>query len=207
MEEPRFMNRRETSLRVVTVSRDGLLTGDELARLNAVGIACEQVASPYEAAAAMLAAPTAAVGVDMRLLTRKHLRMLDLARKLGVEVLGTGAIPAGLSADDLRGVRLLGRSELTEELLDGAGGTEPQTETCQPEESASVEGRYEPQQPEPAYQQQPRKPVLVDRPGEDDSQQPEASDESAQPPQQTPPQSTSDVLSSDEISALLEEDF
>ncbi|MFP3937986.1 MAG: hypothetical protein ACLFVW_06555 [Phycisphaerae bacterium] len=204
------MESLEKYLRVVTVSRDGLLTGDELARLADAGTRCEQLASPYEAAAALLAAPAAAVVVDMSLLNRKHLRMLELARKLGVTVLGTGAIPSGLTSDNLRGVRLVSRDELVGELRALSSGRYVSTAT-EEQDATEQEGTYEPQEQSPAYQHQSEKPVSLDEPREDHDEDAAAdsgqSEEATDSRRQQRPQNAADVLSSDEISALLEEDF
>ncbi|MGC9455290.1 MAG: hypothetical protein ACP5HU_10565 [Phycisphaerae bacterium] len=204
------MESRETSLRVVTVARDGLLTADELARLAAEHMRCEQVESPYEAAAALLAAPAAAVAVDMPLLNRKHLRMLDLARKLGVVVLGTGAIPAGFSAEELRGVRLVGRAGLIDELLSLSIGRYVAAEPAQADDSPQ-EGNYEPQSAAGTYEQQNKRSVPLEpreQSGEaDETPQAERSRQVPPAARQQRPQSTADVLSTDEIAALLEEDF
>lgn len=68
--------------------------------------------SGYEAAAELLAAPAAALVVDLRLLAGKHLRLLEIARSLDVEVLAVGSLPIGMTAEDLSGVRLIARRDL-----------------------------------------------------------------------------------------------
>lgn len=73
---------------------------------------CIRVASPYEAAAEILAAPTAALVVDLRLVAGRHLRLLEIARQMEVELLAVGAVPPGLTSEDLSGVRLTARADL-----------------------------------------------------------------------------------------------
>ncbi|MBS3734583.1 MAG: hypothetical protein KGY99_06605 [Phycisphaerae bacterium] len=86
--------------------------------LRAVEPLAEVVATPsgYEAAAELLAAPASALVVDLPLLGRRHLALLGLAQRLGAELLGVGELPAGLSADELAGVRLTAPAKLGEAL-------------------------------------------------------------------------------------------
>ena len=75
---------------------------------------CEAVhtTSCYEAAAELLAAPPAAIVIDLALLGPRHLGLLDVARDAGVEMLAFGAIGAALTSEDLSGVRLVSRADL-----------------------------------------------------------------------------------------------
>jgi hypothetical protein len=200
VEERHFMDRRSPSPRIVTVSRDGLLSPDELGRLRSAGADCEQVASPYEAAAALLAEPAAAVAVDLPLIARKHLRMLDLARKLGVTVLATGPVPMGLTSDDLRGVRLLARGELADVLARLVEGR-PDAELPEP-----PAGRYEPERRSQTYEQQGRATASVG-PAAEGGTEPSEPPKGEQERGREQPRSQSDILTSDEIAALLEEDL
>lgn len=68
--------------------------------------------SGYEAAAELLAARAEALVVDLRLLGGKHLRLLEIARTQGVEILAVGSLPIGMTAEDLSGVRLISRRDL-----------------------------------------------------------------------------------------------
>jgi len=77
---------------------------------------CIGVCSAYEAAAEILSAPTAALVVDLRLLTGRHLRLLDIARRMEVEIFAVGAVPPGLTGEDLSQVRMMARAELGEAL-------------------------------------------------------------------------------------------
>ncbi len=80
------------------------------------GFDCVFVASPYEAAAEILCGGVAALVVDLNLMARRHGDLLDIARQANVSVLGSGAIPAGLSSEDLKGIRLVDREGLLAEL-------------------------------------------------------------------------------------------
>lgn len=97
--------------RVAVLSRDSALSS-RLADRCAAAIECVSVASPYEAAAEILAAPLAALVIDFRAIAPAHVRLLEMARQMDVEMLALGALPAGMGADDLSGVRLISREDL-----------------------------------------------------------------------------------------------
>ena len=99
-------------LRVVMLSRDGA----EIAKSLAPVMDTLRAGSAYEAAAAILAAPTAALVLDLRLMPQRHLRLLEIARRMDVEILAVGAVPAGLTSEDLSGVRLMARGDLLKAL-------------------------------------------------------------------------------------------
>jgi hypothetical protein len=96
--------------RVVALTLDAALCAEAGGGVGRV----VRVASPYEAAAELLAAPAAALLIDLRALPVRHLRLLEIARDLSVEVLAFGPLPAGMTSDDLSGVRLLSRQALGE---------------------------------------------------------------------------------------------
>ncbi len=76
---------------------------------------CEFVTSGYEAAAELLAlseATTRALVIDFQALNDHHLPLLNIAREQGVELMGVGAFPPGLSSEHLSGMRLLGVKDL-----------------------------------------------------------------------------------------------
>ena len=75
-----------------------------------------QVSSAYEAAAEVLCAPSLALVIELGALTRRHLGLLEVARGLDLEMIGVGALPAGMSAADLSGVRLVAAEALGESL-------------------------------------------------------------------------------------------
>src|ERR1035437_4260581 len=95
--------------RAVVLSRNAAFCPDSPAR-------CVVVPCAYEAAAELLAAPTLALVIDLRALGRRHLRLLDIARQLGVEILASGPLPAGMNADELSGVRLVSTAGMAAEL-------------------------------------------------------------------------------------------
>lgn len=84
----------------------------ELASLQIDGVRCVRAPTPYDAAAEILSAPTAALVVELRLLRGRHLRVLEIARQMDVEVLAVGTVPRGLTGEDLSGVRLTARRDL-----------------------------------------------------------------------------------------------
>lgn len=99
--------------RTVLLAREGGAVG-------AMPEGCVRVSSPYEAAAELLCAPTAVLVVELWLLSRRHLPLLALAREMEVDVLGVGALPADLTADELAGVRLTSANELAHEVARSA---------------------------------------------------------------------------------------
>ena len=97
-------------LRVVVLSRDpslGVCADGERAE-----VACVRAASAYEAAAEILAAPAAMLVVDLPSLGKRNARLVEIARQMGLEIVGVGRLPAGMEAAQLAGVRLMGRDEL-----------------------------------------------------------------------------------------------
>ncbi len=100
---------------VVVASRQsaGLGTID---RSATAPIDCRCVTSPYEAAAEILRDPPDLVAVEMELISQNHLPLLELARSNKAEIVGFGRLPAGLSSDELRGLRLIALEELSGEL-------------------------------------------------------------------------------------------
>jgi len=74
------------------------------------------VPTAYEAAAEILSAPTAALVVELRLLAGRHMRLLEIARRMEVEILAVGAVPPGLTGEDLNQVRMMARADLPQAL-------------------------------------------------------------------------------------------
>ena len=93
-----------------------ILSGDRsLAEsCRASRLECVVVGSAYEAAAELLAAPTVAMIVDLKLLTARHVRLLEIARQMGMEMLGVGTLCSAMAADQLSGLRLVSRADLPE---------------------------------------------------------------------------------------------
>jgi len=90
--------------RVVAWARQGLRAPE--------GVTLIHAASGYEAAAEILAAPAAALVIDLGLLSPRHLGLLAVARNLNVDMLAFGVAPAGLDAEQLSGLRLVSHSQL-----------------------------------------------------------------------------------------------
>ncbi len=193
-------------LRVVVLSGERAL----VTNLRQYCSECIVVASAYEAAAEILSAPTGAMVLDLRLLPVRHLRLLETARQMGVEILAVGSVPVGLTSEDLSGVRLTARADLPNAITRLSGTPEPfestrtsPAETDRPPEplgtesiddflmdpileplDESADGHYVPESP-----------------GESGNQNPHE-DTSTQHPQL--PGSPSGLLTHEEISALLE---
>lgn len=97
------------SSRIVVFSRDPAFCGRDGAAPRAACVAC---ASAYEAASEILAAPAAALLLDLRALSMAHLRLLDIARQMGLEILASGPLPSGMTSEHLSGVRLVSQKNL-----------------------------------------------------------------------------------------------
>jgi len=112
------------ALRVVVLSRDPGLA--KATRCAAAGTAarCVGVGSPYEAAAEVLDGQVLALVLDLRCLTPRHLGLLEVARRVRVEVLAIGSLPLGVSTADLSGVRLVAAVDLADQLRRLARGHE-----------------------------------------------------------------------------------
>ncbi len=97
--------------RIVILAGDGEFS---LPHAGSLGKGAEYVraGSGYEAAAELLASPAVALVIDLSLLTERHRGLLRVARETGTDVLGVGELPAGCSAEDLRGVRLISPEDL-----------------------------------------------------------------------------------------------
>jgi len=80
--------------------------------------------SPYETAAEMLSQTPLALAIDLRCLTPGDLPLVAMARQKGVEVLAVGSVPLGIATADLSGVRLSTRDHLPV-LLEAIGSSTP----------------------------------------------------------------------------------
>ena len=101
-------------LRVVLLSRDPS-PGTELPS-SEPALQLVPVRSAYEAAAEILAAPTLALVIDLGAMPRRHLRLIQVARQMEVEMLAFGRLLPDLSTEDISGVRLISRRDLSEAL-------------------------------------------------------------------------------------------
>ncbi|MCJ7543217.1 MAG: hypothetical protein MUP47_01420 [Phycisphaerae bacterium] len=107
---------------------------------------CIPTASAYEAAAELLAGPAAALVVDLRVLRPSHVRLIEIARKAGAELLGVGPLPAWASSDQLRGMRLVSQGQLVESLRAAAGAPAPSRPAAQPRPAPRPKGPQPPDQ-------------------------------------------------------------
>jgi hypothetical protein len=97
--------------RVVVWSHDPALA--EACGATGADRPCQRVASAYEAAAELLAGTAGALVIDLSQLRRAHLPLLAIAREHGVEAIGVGPLGEELTSEELSGLRLAGRAELT----------------------------------------------------------------------------------------------
>jgi hypothetical protein len=206
--------------RVVTLSAESFRAA--LADL-VPAVECVPVASPYEAAAEMIAAPAMAIVIDLRLMAPRHLRLLQIARQRGAEVLGVGGIPAGLTAEDLGGVRLIARADLKAALQAVLKAREGRYEGAAPTDgkrTALVPARPDGRAASPSNGHVATRPADPPRPHLDEQAPPRAQAPaprrqapSAPPAQQPPPAPRHEqnpdprgILSEEEMAALLEDE-
>ncbi|MBN1553129.1 MAG: hypothetical protein JXA11_00165 [Phycisphaerae bacterium] len=97
--------------RIVILARSGELTIPD-PQIIGQNVTFARTEGGYQAAAELLAAPAVAILIDLPCLTPPHRKLLQVARELGVEILGVGAFPVGFSADDLSGMRLISMDDL-----------------------------------------------------------------------------------------------
>lgn len=98
--------------RVVIFSRNG--QAPDAGVPAGVDVVC--AGGAYEAAAELLAAPAAALVLDLGLLRERHLGLLRVARQTGAAMLAYGTARAAMDAEQLAGVQLVARAELAERL-------------------------------------------------------------------------------------------
>ena len=101
--------------RVVLLSRDAQALAEAIGRVDAdVDLVC--LSQPTLAAAEMVTLGAGLLVIDLRLMGLRTLPLLDVARREGIEMVATGPLPMGLAAEQLSGVRLVGREDLAEAL-------------------------------------------------------------------------------------------
>ncbi len=163
--------------------------------------------SGYEAAAEILAAPAAAIVLKLEILSKRHVGLLNIARRMGLEIIGVGASSGEISlgAEELSRVRLISISDLGEEIERIVSQQDQTSDTGKeeyiPRRQTSPQPRQESSPGEEAPAAEQTEPELP----------PAAVDE---PPQKTPRgepghneqrRSAHGILTSEEISALLKD--
>ena len=96
--------------RVIVLSRDSAL----VAAVRRIDGRTEPVfvSTAYEAAAEILAASASALVLDLRLVGPRHARLLGIARDRQLAMFAIGALAAGMTTEDLNGIRLVARGDL-----------------------------------------------------------------------------------------------
>jgi len=187
-------------VRVVVLSAEVRRIEAEL-KDSPAGLQCVRVATAYEAAAELLAEPAAALVIDLRRLAGRHLRLVQVARQMDVEMLAFGTLPAGMSTEELNGVRLVSRAELPAE-LERLTRLETTAEAPAAGAVKLTPAKKPADQPvcEPTAELPEKAPEL------DEAAPPAASAEKQelQPPKTDLPDTPSGVLTPEELAALLE---
>ncbi len=115
--------------RIAIVSRDTHLADALGAELRDACAAVVHMSNCYEAAATILANPPHAMVIDLRCLTRHHLRLLEICSRSHTEILAVGTMPLGMTTSDLDGVRLCTPTSLAGQLrrlAEATGNTQGQ---------------------------------------------------------------------------------
>lgn len=122
------------------------------------------VASAYEAAAEVLAEPTAVLVMDLRLLGSRDEKLVQVARSCGTAMLGIGALPAGMSAAGLSGVTLVAEPDLDDEIARALREHRPADVHHAPLSEAELDEviAAASDQPHPAPPEAPREPSRPD---------------------------------------------
>jgi len=99
------------------------------------------VESGYEALAELLAAPSAALIVELSLLSPRHVRLLEAARGRRIEVLGLGAPHPNVRIEALSGVRLVSPDDLLATLaaLVDKEATAPEVDAEDPDDAEPID--------------------------------------------------------------------
>ncbi|HUS46578.1 MAG TPA: hypothetical protein VM098_00550 [Phycisphaerae bacterium] len=163
-------------------------------------VKCVLVSSAYEAAAEVLCAPTVALVIELGCLTSRHLRLLQIARAMDVEMIGVGLLPGGMSAADFSGVRLVAVEELAESLRRLVDGQAPARSAA----GDSLAAAPPPERPDrPPVRLAPAK-----QPPEGRDESEKSADWQGEPPPPRREDSTtapSSLLTREELDALLED--
>jgi hypothetical protein len=150
------------------------------------------VSSAYEAAAELLCAPTLALVIELGSLSRRHLRLLETARRMDVEMIGVGNIPAGIPTAALSGVRLVSPDALSESL----------NRLVRQEAGPGAEAVEAPAAPQARL-------APAKRPAEEQAEPPQTADWQSEPqpaPQEKRPEAPPALLTPEELKALLEDE-
>jgi len=190
--------------RVVVLSRDARLVL-RLAELCGPAVEPVRAASGYEAAAEILATEVTVLVIDFRSLPSAHARLLDLAHQMDVEMLGVGSTPGTLPIERLSGVRLVSWGDLPAAVLRLVGAARERDRAPAPGADVAP-----PQSAEPAELPEPAAVLLGDLPALEPVVEPPTPErERAEPPEPEPaqaePQTPDQLLTPEELTALLEE--
>ncbi|MBC8373115.1 MAG: hypothetical protein ISS69_16980 [Phycisphaerae bacterium] len=129
--------------KVIILSRDASLARAAQGENSKPHYHCLRVLNPYEAAAELLAELPLAMVVDLRCLAPGDLPLIEMARRRSLEVLAVGSVPLGITTTDLSGVRLAARDHLSP-LLEGlavsssSAGQAPVASQAHPGESPEL---------------------------------------------------------------------
>ena len=186
--------------RVVILTRDSLFCAPPAGQ--AVAYEMIRVPTAYEAAAEIMAAPAMALVIDLRAMSMRHARLVEIARRMDVEILATGVLPAGMDSEVFSGIRLvaaLDRLAAAVPAIPAKTAEEPSAPvsqstlhphvpSAQTSSGQAAPAKLTPAKKESAPRSRPEEPVS---PGHDHGQK-------------SPPE-LGQFLTSEEISALLED--
>jgi len=191
--------------KIIILSRDSSLAPAAQCENSTLQYHCLRVTSPYEAAAELLSEPPIAMVIDLRCLTPGDLPLIEMARQRGLEVLAVGSVPLGITTTDLSGVRLSAWDHLST-LLEGlaasspSGGQVPVSSQAHPGESPELSSLARSIKKASRASRKAAAPPAA-APKAKDAPAPKA--ESVNEP---PGDSPDELLTSEELTALLEDE-
>ncbi|HHH76539.1 MAG TPA: hypothetical protein ENL03_05895 [Phycisphaerae bacterium] len=118
--------------RVVAVSRDQEFLLRVQTQVKALGLEVTCNSGPRQAVNDFLTHNTASLIIDLRILAPGCLKMLSLARREGIVMLGIGPLPLGMKSDQLGGLILVGFNDLGQALAERSENENKPTESAPP---------------------------------------------------------------------------
>jgi len=97
---------------VLTSRGESPSVNSHLEEVERMGVQCVRVTSANEATGAILGAQTVALLVDLRVTGCRDARVLQVARRMNLEVLAFGTLPPEGSCDDLSGIKFVAESDI-----------------------------------------------------------------------------------------------
>ncbi len=195
-------------LRAVVLSRDPLV-GARAERLCSRGWQAVRVAGGYEAAAEILASPVAVLLIDLRAMSGIHQRLLELAGRMEVQTFAVAGDARGTDGQAMAPLRRVELKDIPAILASLAAEEAPAAQTEPPAEGPPASpdaGRYE-SEGAPAPQRSEESPPASPDAGRYESAGSLAAEKRVVlTPEPKRPKTRQDLLTPEELAALLEDE-